>query len=158
MDKKVEHLKMIQTIITRMSGNLFILKGWTITLIIGLLTVASNNEEGIYILFSFFLILVFWLLDGFFLSIERCYHDLYNFVRKQKDKDIDFSMDYRKHKKGKNTWIRSIFSKTLTPFYGSLLIMMLFVTLTLKINTTKIQFYIDCDEQNSNNIIDIIKE
>lgn len=158
MDRKVEHLKMIQAVITRMSGNLFILKGWTITLIIGLLTVASNNEEGIYILFSFFLILVFWLLDGFFLSIERCYRDLYNFVRKQKDKDIDFSMDYRKYKKGKNTWIRSIFSKTLTPFYGSLLIMMLFVTLTLKINTMKIQFYINCDEQNSNNIINVIKE
>jgi hypothetical protein len=158
MSNKIEHLKMIQAIITRMGGNLFILKGWTITLIVGLLTVATKNEEGIYVLFSFFLIAVFWLLDGFFLSIERCYRDLYNYVRNKKEKDIDFSMDYRKYKKDKNTWVCSILSKTLIPFYGSLLVIMLFVTLTLKIKSIKVTLYSYCNEQNSNEIINLIKE
>ena len=33
MESKIEHLKMIQGIITRMNTNSFQIKGWTITLV-----------------------------------------------------------------------------------------------------------------------------
>jgi hypothetical protein len=137
-ENKIRHLEMIQKTITRMSGNLFVLKGWTITLIIGLLTVAVKNDWGIFVMFSCFSILIFWILDGYFLSMERCYRDLFNSVRKKEDKKIDFSMDFKKFMKGKNTWIRSIFSKTLIIFYGTLSIIVFAVTLTMKINNVSI--------------------
>jgi len=144
---------MIQNIITRMSGNLFILKGWTITLIVALFTVAAKNEEGIYILFSFFSIAIFWLLDGYFLSMERCYRDLYNSVSRKKENNIDFSMNFTKYMKGKNTWIRSMFSKTLFIFYGTLTIVIIAVTINLKVDSIKFALDVNCADQKVKEVI-----
>lgn len=43
--------------------------------------------------------LVFWILDGYFLSQERLCRDLYNHVRKLKEEEMDFSMDMSEFKK-----------------------------------------------------------
>jgi len=69
-------------------------------------------------LFSYSCCPYFWILDGYFLSQERSYRDLYNYVRKLKEEEIDFSMEiseYQKYKK--NTLIYSMFSSTLLIFY-----------------------------------------
>lgn len=134
MRDKTEHLKMIQGVITRMSSNLFFLKGWAITLIIALFTLAAKTYKPEYIMYSFCIFLIFWILDGFYLSVERCYVGLFNEVRKKENQAIDFSMNYRPYKKGRNTWIRSIFSKTLLIFYGILLIAMLSMVALNSIN------------------------
>jgi hypothetical protein len=119
MENKRKHLEFIQNIISRMAGNLFFLRGWTITLIGALLALFSKNNSPDYVFyFLIVLILVFWILDGYFLSQERSYRDLYNHVRKLKEEEIDFSMDiseYQKYKK--NTLIFSMFSPTLLIFY-----------------------------------------
>lgn len=121
MEKKIKHLEMIQSIISRMSGNLFLLKGWAITLIVALFTFITKESDNIYILFSFCILFIFWILDGFFLSIEKCFRELYKEVCSKKEDEINFLMNYKKYQKGKNTWFRTIFSKTLFIFYGSLL-------------------------------------
>lgn len=147
MSNKQKHLEFIQTIITRMGNNLFILKGWAVTLIVALFTFIAKDGNGIYILFSYFVLIIFWILDGYFLSRERCFRKLYNHVRIKKEKDIDFSMNYKKFEKGKNTWFRSIFSKTLTIFYGTLLVVISIVvfflnskeiSIRIKLNQNKI--------------------
>jgi len=49
-------------------------------------------------------------------------------VRKKNEEEIDFSMDCRDFKKfAKNTWLGSIFSRTLLWFYVPLAIAMLVV-------------------------------
>lgn len=119
MENKHKHLEFIQNIISRMAGNLFFLRGWTITLIGALLALFSKNNSPDYVFyFLIVVVLVFWTLDGYFLSQERSYRDLYNHVRKLKEEEIDFSMDiseYQKYKK--NTLIYSMFSLTLLIFY-----------------------------------------
>lgn len=119
MENKRKHLEFIQNIISRMAGNLFFLRGWTITLIGALLALFSKNNSPFYVLyFLIVLILVFWILDGYFLSQERSYRDLYNHVRKLKEEEIDFSMDISEYQKfKKNTLIYSMFSLTLLIFY-----------------------------------------
>lgn len=126
---KIKHLELIQNIISRMSGNLFLLKGWTVTLIVGLFTFYSGTEKNIYIVFSLCILAIFWLLDGYFLSMERSYRGLYDSVRKKSEGEIDFSMNYKPHRKGRNTWLRSIFSSTLVIFYGILMLVILLVTI-----------------------------
>lgn len=121
MENKQKHLEFIQAIITRMGSNLFILKGWTITLIVALFTFTAKDTNNIYVLFSYFVLFIFWILDGYFLSRERCFRALYNHVRKKNEDEIDFSMKYKRFEKGKNTWLGSFFSKTLLIFYGTLL-------------------------------------
>ncbi len=119
MENKRKHLEFIQNIISRMAGNLFFLRGWTITLIAALLALFSKNNSPDYVFyFLIVLILVFWILDGYFLSQERSYRDLYNHVRKLKEEEIDFSMDISEYQKlKKNTLIYSMFSPTLLIFY-----------------------------------------
>jgi ammonia channel protein AmtB len=134
MENKRKHLEFIQGIISRMGGNLFFLRGWTITLIGALLALFSKNNSPDYI-FYFLILVVFilWILDGYFLSQERSYRDLYNHVRKLKEEDIDFSLDisvYQKYKK--NTLIYSMFSYTLLVFYIPLISVAFFIMYQLK--------------------------
>jgi len=119
MENKRKHLEFIQNIISRMAGNLFFLRGWTITLIAALLALfAKGNNSNYIIYFLIVLTFVFWILDGYFLSQERLYRDLYNHVRKLKEEEIDFSIDTSEYKKfKKNTLVYSMFSPTLLVFY-----------------------------------------
>ena len=119
MENKRKHLEFIQGIINRMAGNLFFLRGWTITLIAALLALFVKGTNSNYIIyFLLVLVLVFWILDGYFLSQERLFRALYNHVRKLDEKEIDFSMNTSEHKKDKkNTWVYAMFSSTLLVFY-----------------------------------------
>ena len=134
MENKRKHLEFIQNIISRMAGNLFFLRGWTITLIGALLALFSKGNNANYIIgFLIVLTFIFWILDGYFLSQERLFRDLYNYVRKLKEEEIDFSMetsDYKKYKK--NTLIFSMFSSTLLFFYLPLIGIALFILYFIK--------------------------
>lgn len=134
MENKRKHLEFIQAIICRMAGNLFFLRGWTITLIAALLALFIKGNNSNYIIyFLAVLTLVFWILDGFFLSQERLFRDLYDHVRKLDEKEIDFSMDTSEYKKyKKNTLVYSMFSSTLLVFYIPLIGAALIIAFLIK--------------------------
>lgn len=135
MEKKLKHLEFIQAIVSRMASNLFFLRGWTITLITGLFALsATKGTYGGYVLLAYFLLLIFWILDGYFLSQERKFRCLYDDVRKLDEKDIDFSMstakygwDWKRRENWKNTQLGAMFSSTLLWFYIPLALAMLVV-------------------------------
>ena len=113
-ENKRKHLELIQGIINRMSGSLFYLKGWTITLIAALFALAEKDSSQDYFYIALFPVLIFWIMDGYFLSHERMFRDLYEDVSKKKEEEVTFSMDISKYKVfSKNTWTTSMFSKTL---------------------------------------------
>jgi len=121
MEAKLKHLEFIQNVITRMNSNSFLIKGWTVTLVAALFALAAKDTNQGYISIVYFIVFLFWGLDGFFLSQERQYRGLYGEVAKKDVNDIDFSMDARKFKVWRNSWFASFFSKTLIPFYGVIL-------------------------------------
>lgn len=127
MDKKLKHLDFIQNVITRMNSNSFLIKGWTITLVAALFALAAKDSNLNFVLVSYVVIPIFWILDGFFISIERRFRDLYNEVISIPEEKIDFSMDTKKFNNKSRTWLAGIFSKTLIPFYGISIITTLFV-------------------------------
>jgi len=118
METKIKHLEFLQNVITRMNSNSFLIKGWTITLVSALFALAAKDANVNYVLVSYIAIPVFWVLDGFYISQERQYRDLYKEVAAKIEADIDFSMDASGYCKGDRTWFAGIFSKTLIPFYG----------------------------------------
>lgn len=129
MENKRKHLEFIQGVINRMAGNLFFLRGWTITLIAALFALFVKGTNADYIFIVYFPVLIFWILDGYFLSQERLFRVLYDHVRKLDEKEIDFSMDIREYKKDKkNSWLFSMFSTTLIFFYLPLVVIMLVIT------------------------------
>lgn len=127
MEKKIKHLEFVQSIITRFNSNSFTIKGWVITLMAAVLAI-SAAEKDFFIAFLNYLILpAFWILDGFYLSQERQYVNLYIEVSKKAEEKIDFSLDAREYNKGRNTWIAAILSKTLLVFYGILIVLTLLI-------------------------------
>jgi hypothetical protein len=133
MNNKQKHLEFITGAINRMSGNLFFLRGWTITLISALFALFVKNTDHSYIFIVYFLIVTFWILDGYFLSQERLFRALYDHVRKLDEKDIDFSMHTNEFKKDcRNSWFFSMFSSTLIFFYFPLTVAMLVISFLIK--------------------------
>jgi len=118
MENKIKHLEFIQNVISRMNSNSFLIKGWTITLVSALFALAAKDSNLKFVLVSYIAIPVFWILDGFFIAVERRYRDLYSEVAEKAESDIDFKMDTSKFNKDNRTWLGGIFSKTLIPFYG----------------------------------------
>ena len=77
MENKIEHLKMIEKIIERMAKNSFQLKGWAMTLVTLVGALSANDADKRFIILAFIPIIVFWLLDSFYLQQERRYRALY---------------------------------------------------------------------------------
>lgn len=74
----VEHLQLIQGVITRMAGNSFLLKGWSVSLVAGLSAVSGAEAEASFALIALGVVVVFAFLDAFYLALERAYRDLYD--------------------------------------------------------------------------------
>lgn len=132
MENKRKHLEFIQNVIARMNSNSFLLKGWTITLISALFALAAKDSNINFVLVSYIVLPVFWILDGFFIATERQYRDLYKSVSEKEENEIDFSMNASEYNKGRKTWSFGILSKTLIPFYGVSLLVTLFVMFLIK--------------------------
>ena len=120
-NKNIEHLQMIQGIITRMGQNSFQLKGWAVGIMIAIFSFAGQQTETRCILFTIIPLFVIWLLDSYYLQLERKFRLLYDYVRKNKDKS-DFGMNFNsvKLEVGKHTQIsffRIMFSITEVSFY-----------------------------------------
>jgi len=130
MEKKLKHLEFIQNTINRMANNSFIIKGWCITLVVALIALLEKeNINNNYIPFSFIPLLFFWFLDAFFLKTERQYRRLYVDVSKKGKKEIDFSMDITPYKE---CCVEALFSRTLLPFYLSLMGIVLVIIFMIK--------------------------
>ncbi|MBQ5557444.1 MAG: hypothetical protein IIT36_02425 [Aeriscardovia sp.] len=91
MENKINHLKFVQGVINRMANNSFMLKGWTVTLVVGIFVFAEKDTE-LYFLVAYIPVIVFWLLDAYYLLQERLYRSLYNKVANTDESHIDFSL------------------------------------------------------------------
>lgn len=120
MEAKIKHLEFVQAAINRMAGNSFLLKGWSVTMTGALLAVGVKEADRHYLFISLAVLVLFWSLDGFYLSRERRFIGLYNHIRKTPEEGVDFSMDPRPYGR-KCNWAVSAFSTTLLVFYGGLL-------------------------------------
>ena len=121
MEKKISHLNMIQSIITRMGNNSFALKGWAVGIMIAVYAFAGNSNVKAVIVTSMPLI-VFWFIDTYYLMLERKFRCLYDDVRIKDEKDIDFSMNPNDVKINldevkKYGFFSIFFSKSVLPFY-----------------------------------------
>jgi hypothetical protein len=76
VSNKHKHLEFVQAAVNRMASNLFLLKGWSITLIAALFALAAKDANKFYILIAYFPLFIFWTLDGYFLSQERKFRAL----------------------------------------------------------------------------------
>jgi hypothetical protein len=121
MEKKIKHMEMTQSIVSRMATNSFLLKGWCVTLVSALLALASKDSNTKFILVAYFPVMMFWILDSYFLWQERLFRKLYDKVRVTDEGAIDFSMNTSTLVEQTAPWARVAFSITLVLFYGTMI-------------------------------------
>ncbi len=120
-EKVVKHLEMTQVVINRLGRNSFLLKSWSMTILVAamVLITRENPQNSFSVLVLFLPIVGFWILDGYFLWQKRLFRYVYDDIREQTD--TNFEMDLGKHKdKPKSSWISAIFSVTLIIFYNEM--------------------------------------
>ena len=109
---------MVQAVITRMAGNSFLIKGWSITLIAALFVLAAANTNELFIYLAYFPTFMFWALDAYFLRQERLFRKLYDDVRTTGP--VDFSMDTQPFAKHVGGLWSVAWSPTLRLFHGTI--------------------------------------
>lgn len=91
IDIKIKHLEMIQAIINRLAGNCFLIKGWTITIsLAGFSLFANNKSQVMFLGLAAFAIIIFWVLDAYYLRQERLFRELYKSVATKNELDGNF--------------------------------------------------------------------
>ena len=84
LDAKIRFLEMIQSIMTRMSTNSFMLKGWAVTLVAGIFALSAREANSMYFLISYVPVFLFWFLDSYYLKLERQFTHFYDIMSPQK--------------------------------------------------------------------------
>ena len=113
--ERIEHLKMIQTVIERMARNSFLYKGWALTVFAALLILSKHQYVAVDLL-GIVPLALFWGLDAYYLKQERLYRKLYDKVRNGGDEKADFSMNAARFN-DQVKWIKVAMSKTIFWFY-----------------------------------------
>lgn len=131
-ENKLKHLEFIQNIITRMANNSFLLKGWNITILAALIGLNKDGLDGKIIFIGFILILVFWILDAYYLSQERIFRARYDEVRIKPEDEVDFSMKLDSEKTAKMDWFIVFYSMPLSILYVGLMVSLSLSTYYLK--------------------------
>ncbi|MDZ7831781.1 MAG: hypothetical protein U5L07_08535 [Desulfobacterales bacterium] len=134
MDNSVneKHLEFIQNVITRMAGNSFLIKGWSITITSALFALAANNVDVGFIIVALFPVISFWALDAYFLRQERLFRKLYAGVRKSNEIE-PFSMETGDFDDQVESWLEVAKSPTLKIFHGTILMVIVIVMFGLLI-------------------------
>src|ERR1043165_7437493 len=86
-----KHLEFIQSVITRMAGNSFLIRGWSVTLVSALFALAAKDADRRFAVISYFPSILFWVLDAYYLSQERKFRSLYDSVRTNTNTDFGMS-------------------------------------------------------------------
>lgn len=120
-----KEIDLIQSCISRMAHNSFLIKGWTITVVVIAWAIIGLDDWGSWFILLLLLPLtMFWGLDSFYLMTEKRYRKLYSWALKKRIEEKSLEMRYDlnplRFKDECGTIWKVIFSKTMWPFYGIL--------------------------------------
>lgn len=117
------HLTILQNIIQRMASNSTACKTWCITLVSAILVIIADKGKPEYASISLLPIIIFSLLDAYYLALEKSFRARYNdFVKKLHDQMLVKSDLYFISHLGKpmKHVLSAITSPSIWLFYGCL--------------------------------------
>ena len=122
----VEHLKLIQSVVTRMAGNSAQMKTWAVSLVTAAFVFSGLSDDPHWFvpLGGCVPVIAFWIMDARYLHLEKCYIELYSAVVGNKGVK-EFDLDYRPYVKNVASVWKMAWSWSVCRFFGALLIVML---------------------------------
>ncbi len=122
-----EYFKIIQDVVRRMGQNSFLIKAWCITIFAGIFSITYSFINFIIIGVILFIIVLFWVLDSYYLHLENLFRNYYNKkveeyndVKRRKNIKL-FEIDLNVIKKQENNFIKYILSVSEILFYVPIL-------------------------------------
>ena len=132
---RIEHLKLIQVVVDRMSRNSFSIKAGALTLVAGLLAVAFGINHWMVAAIGMIPIAILWGLDAFFIRQERIFRQLYDTIRLGLAPEIGsakyFSMDINQIQSEVKGIPKTMFTRTLPFFYIPLLAVLAVISIII---------------------------
>jgi len=120
-----KHLEFIQGVITRMAGNSFVVKGWSITIAVALFALAARDCNPVFAILAVFPGMSFWGLDAYYLRQERLFRRLYDDVRRSPgdaNHTVDrFSLSIDKYKSEVSGWFYTLWCLPVIGLHGVVL-------------------------------------
>jgi len=119
------HLSICQGIIQRMATNSASCKAWCVALVSAILVVVADKHVPKYMLVAVLPTVVFYVLDAYYLGLERCFRESYNkFIDKVHNEGIEAADLFIMQPTGSIFWatLSSLWSFSTAPFYLMLLV------------------------------------
>ena len=114
---KSKHIDLIQSIISRMASNSFMMKGWAVTILAAIFVLSTKEAIPCFAFIAIIPNILFWVLDSYYLQNERRYRQLYKtIVANEPDEKLSLEMT-KPNCREKTTFIQAMFSKTEWLFY-----------------------------------------
>lgn len=79
-DDQRKHLEFLQAIVARMAQNSLTLKGWVLSVVSALFALSAHQSNGSFAVFALYPTFVFWLLDSYYLALERGFRQQFDAV------------------------------------------------------------------------------
>lgn len=142
-DDDRQYLQMMQSNIERMANNSANCKTWLTTIVAGFLAIGcSVTALNGWIILALLPIIMFWYLDGYYLSLERGMRNRERYFLNDYDKEdfdykkalYDFSTLTKDEDDSENGYVKTKgcwLSKSVFHFYASLLVVVILVILVL---------------------------
>lgn len=128
---RLEHLKLVQGVITRMGQNSFALKGWSVTLVAALMALAVNAHRRAYALLGLFPSVIFWALDAYYLCQERRFRDVYDEVCAGKRKTYSLAPPHLTRSKRFRGWLRTLLRPTVLYLHLGISVVIIAIIISL---------------------------
>ena len=128
-DCGVEHLKMIQAVISRMTSNSFFLKGWSVSVAAAIYVLLARDGAVVFPVALLYPPLAFWALDAYYLRQERLFRALYDAVRRGTPAVEAFSMDVAPYGPNVPPWSRTLFAGTVASVHAMVFVVVLVLVL-----------------------------
>ncbi|MCF5899982.1 hypothetical protein [Aeromonas veronii] len=119
------YLTIIQTNIGRLATTSFLIKGWSVTLVAAIFALAAKDSNSAFVLIAYFPAIMFWLLDSYFLGMERRFVSMYNAA--SSGKLNNFEVQPHNFTTTRASMAGACYSRTILLFHGSILATILLV-------------------------------
>lgn len=127
-----KEIDLVQSVINRMAHNSFLVKGWCLSVLAVSVPLSSHVKNGLPLFVLLLPISFFWYLDAYYLRLERAYRCFYAELRNKRlsnNWSDAYDLDCEKHLLSQQPVFRTMLSKSLSLFYGILLMSLIVVVL-----------------------------
>lgn len=117
-DKRL-YLTFLQSVITRMNSNSFDIKKWSLAIITAYMGAYATKDNLYWLIIGIIICVIFWMMDAYYLRMERQYRHLFEDVRKSEkiNEDKMFYMKASNYKENDCKWWLLISANTVWPIY-----------------------------------------